>query len=83
LPQTEISILEFFPKKAQQENLVMKSFPQATVILVALCLATGNFSGEYRIFTRDTRGTVLKIGMLEMAYGLHPGVPGGASRGSL
>jgi hypothetical protein len=46
-------------------------------------LSTGNFSGEYRIFTRDGQGTVLKIGMLEMAYGLQPGVPGGASRGSL
>ena len=61
----------------------MKSFPQATAILVGLPLPTGNFSGEYRIFTRDGQGTVLKIGMLEMAYGLQPGVPGGASRGSL
>ncbi len=44
---------------------------------------TGNFSWEYRIFTQDGMGGVLKIRMLEMAYGLHLGISGGASRGSL
>jgi hypothetical protein len=68
----EIPIMDLFLATAARHGWRGGNFSTAYSVLCRACRATGNFSGEYRIFTQDERTSTLKIRMLEMAYRLHP-----------